>query len=189
MKSKTKLNEKTWWTTLKVVTLLLVLLFFVVKLIEENYNFTQKNLNSKQYPIPSIIPTETPNNCPDGPNVFKGKTKIEILRAAFNDSVINNNELNKIGETYDLACYGKTDVDISETISNQAVQENISDDISKKCQEDQVKYNSCLTEYNTKMLEYQNCLNCKANNGFGCEISCIEPHNSCGQYKSEMLCN
>ena len=186
MKNKTKFNKR-GLVIISIITMSLALLFFASKLIKGNYNFAQKKLNS--YPIPSTIPTETLNNCPDGPNIFKDKIKSQVLNRAFLDGVTDVTELKKISRTYDLACYGKTDVDISETISNQAAQENISDDISKKCQEDQVKYNSCLTEYNTKMLEYQNCLNCKANNGFGCEISCIEPHNSCGQYKSEMLCN
>jgi len=188
MKNKTKINKK-WWVILEIITLSLVLLFFASKFIKGNYNFTQKKSDSIQQSLPSTVPTETPNNCPDGPNAFKGKTKIEILRAAFNDGVANNNELNKIGETYDLVCYGETSADIIEETSSRSVQENFNDDTSKRCQEDQTKYNSCLTEYNTKMLEYQNCLNCNVNNGFGCEISCIEPHNGCSQYKSGMLCN
>jgi len=55
--------------------------------------------------------------------------------------------------------------------------------IKNDCQESQARYNTCLTEYNTKMLEYQSCLSCKERGGFGCEISCTEPYNNCNQYK------
>lgn len=60
--------------------------------------------------------------------------------------------------------------------------------MDKSCQEDQTRYTSCLTEYNTKMIEYQSCQTCEANHGFGCGLSCIEPHNMCSKYKPSSLC-
>lgn len=61
--------------------------------------------------------------------------------------------------------------------------------LGQDCQKEQAKYNSCLTEYNTKLLEYQSCMQCKQNKGFGCDITCIQPYNNCSQDKPSSLCN
>ena len=73
--------------------------------------------------------------------------------------------------------------------STSTFTDNSQTSIQQSCQEDHARYNSCLTEYNSKMLEYQSCQQCKQNNGFGCGLGCTEPYNNCRQYKPSSLCN
>jgi len=77
----------------------------------------------------------------------------------------------------------------STSINNSQTSDNSQTSIQQSCQQDHAKYNSCLNEYNSEMLEYQSCLQCKQNNGFGCGFGCAEPYNNCRQYKPSSLCN
>jgi len=72
---------------------------------------------------------------------------------------------------------------------NTASNGELANTIKQDCKEDRDRYTACLTEYNTKMVEYQSCLSCKENNGFGCGLYCMEPHNNCNQYKPGFLCD
>lgn len=113
----------------------------------------------------------------------------EILSKAFSEGA-NLSDLNEVAAIYDLVCFGETNVDISQYGTDEkSAQEEFNDKITEDCKKDQDKYNSCLTKYNTEMIEYQSCMTCKANDEYGCGLACIKPYNNCEQYKPSSLCN
>jgi len=104
----------------------------------------------------------------------------EVLRDAYNKGVTDVNEIEKLAATYDLVCFGETDIEIPESapqgISEDKPSNKILENMEQKCQEQQAEYNSCLIRYNTKMIEWQNCQS--GNKTFGCPL--VAPSNSCG---------
>jgi hypothetical protein len=136
--------------------------------------------------------TDNENPTPTLTNPICKNQRSNLLTDALSKGA-SANDLKEIAAIYDLICTGKTDIDISETSQDNTgvnyQQNNYDKNIKQDCQEDQIKYSSCLTEYNTKMIEYQSCLSCKANEEFGCGLACIKPSNNCNQYKIGPLCN
>lgn len=107
-------------------------------------------------------------------------TKQEVMLDAFNFGIKDANELKKLSATYDLLCFGETDIDIPEespqsqyiveerspiTLTKPTPMQQVESFAEKwekeqqqKCQEDINEYNTCLSEYSAKMTEYNSCL-------------------------------
>lgn len=170
-----------------VTVILLPIVWIVAKNTNGGFIPTMSKVEPK-VEISLATPTASPN-CPNDPKAFGGLSKSDILQKAIKAGADVNN-LKEIAATFDLVCEGTTDIDTSKSADKTVIQDNSSDnEISKNCQQDREKYNSCLTEYSAKMTEYQSCLSCKANKEFGCDLACVKPYSSCSQYKPGLLCN
>ena len=125
---------------------------------------------------------QTVNNHP-----ICNSTKQEVLNDAFSEDVTDVNELKKLSALYDLLCFGKTDVDISEAEQKESITGNWEQYLTGKCRKEQEEYNSCLIKYNTELLEWQNCQAGKQT--FGCPLSSMHPINTCGTNISSLCKN
>jgi len=155
----------------------------VLKLVVGGSNEEQivSGITQRRAVLADVEPEKTPVMCV--------LSRQEILSKAFSEGA-NLSDLNEVAATYDLVCLGETDIDISQfEADGKIAQEDFDENIKSNCKENQDKYNSCLTKYNTDMIEYQSCVTCKANNEYGCALACTKPYNNCEQYKPSSLCN
>lgn len=133
-------------------------------------------------PSPTKLPSPTPtiSHCPGQPSM---KSKTEVMALAAKDG-LSISEMKEVGALYDLLCFGETNTNIQEGQPDTA-QKEFGSKIKEDCIQEKAEYSTCLTKYNTELIEYQNCqMGLKK---FGCGISNTPPSNYC-ESKISYLC-
>jgi hypothetical protein len=133
-------------------------------------------------PKPSPFPTTTPVAIKPTPKPegICGRERQDVLLLAI-DEGLNYQQVKEVAEFYDVVCNGKSPEKPTQNISiSEKPQIGFDKDFAAEqeqrritdCQKKQANYSNCLSEYNAKLLEYQNCV-------MGSSFYCSKPFNSC----------
>lgn len=168
----------------------------------QNVGSIQKEITPISSPI--IFPTSTPDpivekdNCPMAtePKPFGGRSRSEVLQIAIKEG-LDFEGIAQVAATFDIVCFGSTDVEIplnqvNEIITEpdviqiptvqQVPAEPFTDEWNRKrreeCQDKVAEYNSCLAEHNAEMTKYNTCLIENQGNKYN---FCYKPYESCSK--------
>jgi len=165
------------------------------------------NITKTKTAIPShkeIMDSFNKDKQTESPHPICKLSRQEMLSDALSKGVTDINELKKLAATYDLLCFGETDIEIPEspqvvktdkqpvikvstpTPMDTSFTDKWEQERKEECQEDISEYNTCMNEYNVEMAEYSACLSeCNTPNSITGEIPqfchCVKPYNSCSK--------
>lgn len=158
----------------------LLLLLLLVLLSGCTSNETISLTASTPYPTPTKEPLTTQTPTPRGLCAVPRK---DVLLKAM-DEGLNMGQVKEVAEYYDVVCNGKSPDKPTQIINSTEPKSGIIErdifadqkqqDIAD-CQLKQSEYSSCLSKYNSELLEYQNCeMDTSRFKGL-----CFKPYNSC----------